>query len=65
MKTDLYNYPNKSPIVEWKLVPCLLQDEFEYGARLYQHLIMVWRNMKFNENDLNFLHPVRKFGNKK
>lgn len=41
MKTDLCKYPNKIPIVNWKLFPCLLQDEVECGARLCQHLTMV------------------------
>ena len=41
LKTDLCKYLNKIPIVKWKLVPCLLQDEVECGTRLYQHLTMV------------------------
>ena len=64
MKNDLCKYPNKRPIVKWKLVPFLPQDEFECGARLCQHLTMVWMDMKFNENNSDFLYPVRNFGNK-
>ena len=41
MKTDLCKYPNKRPIVKCKLVPCLLQEKVECGARLCQHLTMV------------------------
>ena len=64
MKTDLCEYPNRKPIVKWKLVPCLLQDEVGRGTRLCQHLTMVWIDVKFNENNSDFLHPVRNFGNK-
>ena len=28
-------YPNKVSTVEWELVLCLLQDEYECGARFY------------------------------
>ena len=63
MKINLCKYPNKRPIVKWELVPCLLQDEFEYGACLCQHLTMVWMHMKFHEHNSDFLHPIKNLGN--
>ena len=56
-------YPNKVSTVEWELVPCLLQDEYECGTRLCQHLAMIWMDTNVLENVSDFLDTVRIFDN--
>ena len=61
--SEICKYPDQIPKISWELVPCLRQSRVECGARVCQHLLMVWNDTNFSDDMYsNLLRNIDDYG---